>query len=146
MPFQARMRAASGRDWMIIGGGLAAFVLSLFPFVGVSAPGISVSHDAWISYSTLGVLLILAAAAAWALTILQIAAVPRLPVPLPQAVAIGAGVGTALILLRGLTYSSSLEVVGVSVGIRFGGVLLVVAGAVVTAGAILTGRSGVSRP
>jgi hypothetical protein len=144
----ARLKALSPQDWMVVGGGGAAFIFSLFPFVGVSFGPISYSVNAWHSYALLGVLLILAAAVTWTLRALDVVKLPPVPEPWTwsRIIAATSGLGSLLVLIRGLTIGSSgvaaaAARVGVNVGMRFGGYALVVAGVVMTVGAVLADRS-----
>ncbi len=136
----------SPQDWMVVGGGIAAFLFSLLPFVGVSFGPFSGSVNAWHSYALLGILLLFATATLWALRLLEAVKLPDLPLPWARVFAIATAVGTLLVLLRGLTFSanavSSMRNVGVSAGLRVGGVLLIVAGAVMTVGAVWAERTG----
>jgi hypothetical protein len=133
---------------MVVAGGLVAFVFSFFDYVGVSASvgpvSYSASTGAWHSYAVLGLLLIFAAAIAWALRALAVVAMPTLPTKFEYVVGGAAGLGTLLVLLRGVTYSSSFP--GGSVGLRFGGIVLIIAGAVVTGGALWASKVGSALP
>lgn len=133
----------SPQDWMVVGGGVAAFLFSLLPFVGVSSGPLSVSVNAWHSYALLGILLLLATATLWALRLLEAVKLPELPLPWSRVFAIATAVGTLLMLVRGLTFSANalpLPDVGVSAGLRVGGVLLILTGAVMTVGAFWAER------
>jgi hypothetical protein len=145
-----KIKALSVQDRMVAGGGILAFIFSLFPFFGVSADGFSASVNAWHSYAILGLLLLLAAVVLRVLIVTETAKLPDIPLPWPRALAIGAGVGTVLILLRGLTFGGSsigyLHADGISAGMRVGGYLLVLAGAVVTAGFVWADRIKADSP
>jgi hypothetical protein len=123
------IKSWKAQDWMVVGGGFAAFIFSFFNFVGASFDGFSVSINAWHSYAILGLLLIFAAAIAWALLALKVLQIPKLPAKLEVVAAGASGLGTLLIIIRAAAY-------GDPVGIRFGGILLIIAGFVVTAGAV----------
>jgi hypothetical protein len=128
------------QDWMVVGGGLVAFVFSLFDYVGVSLGHFgSFSINAWHSYAIVGMLLILAAAAGWALLALKAIQIPKLPVKWELIAATATSLGTLLIVVRAAAYPSP-------VGIRFGGIVVILAGFVMTAGAVwaLSAGSAVS--
>jgi hypothetical protein len=145
-----KIKALSLQDKMIAGGGILAFIFSLFPFFGVSADGFSASVNAWHSYAILGLLLLLAAVVVRSLMAAGTVTMPDIPLPWPRALAIAAGVGTALILLRGLTFGGSsigyLHSDGISAGMRFWGYLLVLCGVVVTAGFVWADRLKAGTP
>src|ERR1700722_4889785 len=118
------------QDWMVVGGGVVAFIFTLFDYVGISISHIgSYSISAWHSYAILGVLLILAAAVGWALLAVRAVQLPKLPVKSELIAAAATSLGTLLIVIRAATYPSPI-------GIRFGGIVLILAGFVMTAGAV----------
>jgi hypothetical protein len=127
------IKAWTPRDWMVVGGGVVAFIFSLFDYVGVSAGGYSASISAWHSYAILGLLLVFAVAIIWALRSFKVVELPTMNPPWEVILAAAAGLGTLLIIIRGVTYSSGFG--GVNVGVGFGGIVLILAGVVVTAGA-----------
>jgi hypothetical protein len=124
------VKAWSPRDWMVVAGGVVAFIFSLFDYVGAKLPFVgSVSISAWHSYAILGLLLVFAASVTWALRSLKIITLPPLPAKYQVISAGASGLGTLLLLLRGVTYPSPI-------GLEFGGIVLIIAGLVVTAGAV----------
>lgn len=111
----------------LIAGGVS-LLLSFFPsFVRVSAEasglGINFSsgQNAWVSYATLGMLLVLLATAAVAVKAFAASSVPdNIPMNL---IALAAGaLGALLLILRAFTYSGGVP--GVSVGPGWSGWLL----------------------
>lgn len=129
-----RMKAMSPQDWMVVGGGIGAFLFSFFPFVGVSFGPMSVSVNAWHSFALLGLLILFAVTAVWGLRILKVVKLPDAPMPWPRMLGIAAAVGTVLVLLRGVTY-------GHHAGLQVGGILLIIAGLVMASGAIWADRT-----
>jgi hypothetical protein len=118
----------SRTDWTRIGAAVVFVIGSFLPFVGVSVGGIggfnvSVSIDAWHSFGLLGVLLVLVAIAAWALQRFSSVELPTGRIDWPVAIPAVAAIGTALIALRAITYGSGI-------GLRYGAVLVIVAGIV----------------
>jgi hypothetical protein len=131
------------RDWMVVGGGFVAFIFSFFDYVGASASffggrTISVSISAWHSFAILGLLLVFAAAIVWVLRAFSVVDIPTLPTKFEYVVGGAAGLGTLLILLRGVTITG--------LGLRFGGIVLILAGIVVTAGAFWASTAGAAKP
>lgn len=109
--------------------GAVAIILSFFPsYVTVSFGPYSSGANAWHSFATLGVLLVIAATA---LAAVKAFAAEYLPDGVPWNIVITAcaGVGTVLLLLRGLTVSHA--------GLGWSGWALVIAGVVMTAFAAL---------
>ena len=122
----------SRTDLTRIGAVVVFFIASFLPFVGVSVGGlgggfrISVSIDAWHSFALLGVLLVLVAMVAWALQRFSSVELPAGRVDWAVAIPAVAAIGTALIALRAITYGSGI-------GLRYGAVLVVIAGIVFVA-------------
>lgn len=125
-------------DKIAVGAGAVALLFSFFThYVSVSFSGfgasISAGVSAWHSYAVLGMLLILAAVA---LVLIRASDVP-LPdtVPWPLVTAGASGLGVLLLLIRGLTWSESGP--GASVGIGWSGWIVIIAGVVLTAAAVI---------
>jgi hypothetical protein len=117
---------------MVVGGGALALISSFFAFVGVTLRIAFVSYsstiDAWHSYSTIGVLLVLAAAIIWTLYLLGAATLPAVKIGWGALTTGAAAVGTLLIIVRAFSYPTGVTV-------HFGGYLLIAASLAVTAGA-----------
>jgi hypothetical protein len=130
------------RDWMVVGGGFVAFIFSFFDYVGASGSigtiSYSVSVSAWHSFAILGLLLLFAATIVWVLRAFSVVDIPTLPTKFEYVVGGAAGLGTLLILLRGVTITG--------LGLRFGGIVLILAGIVVTAGAFWASTAGAAKP
>jgi len=118
--------------------GVLAFVFSLFnAYVRVSVDGgdslpgfnVSAGTNAWTSYATLGMLLVLVATAVIAVKAFAKDVLPA-GIPWTLVALVAAGVGTILLILRALTAGGSAP--GVSVGPGWSGWVLFVATIVLT--------------
>lgn len=117
--------------------GVVAIILSFFgSYVTVSAGGISVGTNAWDSYATLGVLLILVSTVVVAV---KAFAKENLPAGVPWSLvaAATAGLGTILLVLRAFTYSDN-GLSNVDVGPGWSGWLLFIAGIALTVFTVLS--------
>lgn len=123
--------------------GALTVVLSLFPaYVTVSfdgdeelgIPGISDGTNAWSSYATLGILLVIVATAIIALKQFRPQVLPA-TVPWNLVTAGAAGLGALLLILRALTATESIS--GVSVGPGWSGWLIFVTSIALTVFAVL---------
>ncbi|OUZ09983.1 hypothetical protein BHE97_09250 [Aeromicrobium sp. PE09-221] len=126
-----------------LGAGILAFILSLFDsYVTVSAGGFgSAGTNAWTSFATLGMLLVVAATALIAVRVFAGQVLPPVA-PWFLVSAVAAGVGTFLLILRAFTGGGSVPSgLGVSVGPGWSGWLLFVAGIVLTVCAVLDSRA-----
>lgn len=124
----------------MVAGGLAIILSFIESYVTVSAGSISVGINAWDSFATLGVLLIIVATA---LVAVKAFAQENLPdnVPWSLIAAVAAGLGTLLLILRAFTYSDGGFGSQVDIGPGWSGWLLFVAGIVLTACAALIFKS-----
>jgi hypothetical protein len=148
------MAAVGGRDvgtndLGVMAAGAAALVFSFLPYVGVSYKvkgfgGGSAHINAWHGWAFLGLVLVVAAAAVVAARVFADVTLPTMPVGWHVLVAGAAGLGTLILLLRGLSWGGA-EFSGLgtsySSGMRWGGYLLVLAGLVETAFAVLALRA-----
>jgi hypothetical protein len=127
------LNGMSRADMIRAGAAVVFFISSFLPLVGVTVTGlgagfnVSVSIDAWHSYALLGVLLVLAAVAVWALRTFTTVVLPTWRVAWNLAIPVVAGIGTALIAIRAIAYT------GNGVGLRYGAFLIVIAGIVFVA-------------
>jgi hypothetical protein len=117
-------------DQVVLGAGVLALIASFFPFYGlsVSAGGLgsySASINAWHSYGTVGVLLVIIATLVAAAQVFSASSLPEVPVSLNFVVAGAAALGTLLIILRAFTYKT-VSGVGGSVGLKWGAYVLMV--------------------
>ena len=120
-------------EQMFLGAGVLVFIASFLPWYGVSYnlsfAGVhtsgSSSINAWHSYATLGLLLILAATVVAAVMLLAADSLPELPVSWNVVVAGLSVVGAALVVIRSLNLPSASGP-GASVGLRWGGWVLIV--------------------
>ena len=137
-------REVNNNDLGVMAAGVAALVFSFLPYWGVSykglGTGLSGSVTAWHGWAFLGLLMILAAAGIVAARVFGGMTLPTLPVGWYVIVAGLAALGTAIVLIRGLTYPH-LSGVGASVGMKWGGYLLVLAGIVEAAFAFMAMRA-----
>ncbi|MCL3819015.1 hypothetical protein [Aeromicrobium wangtongii] len=120
--------------------GAVALILSFFEsYVTVSAGGFSAGTNAWDSYATLGVLLLIAATAIIAV---KAFAGENLPANVPWSlIAAGAaGLGTLLLILRAFTYSDGGLGSRVDIGPGWSGWVLFIAGIALTAFAFLASK------
>ncbi|MGN6723671.1 MAG: hypothetical protein ACTHJM_13750, partial [Marmoricola sp.] len=104
-----------------------------FSTSGIHMNGLSAGISAWHSYAVVGMLLVLAATVLVVIHASDIALPPTVPWPLAAAGA--AALGTFLLLIRGLTWSESA--LGASVGIGWSGWIVIIAGVVLTAAAVI---------
>jgi hypothetical protein len=101
---------------------------------------LSASTNAWTGYAVLGLLLIFAAAGITALRVFAAAKLPPLPIGPNLLVGGLAAIGTLLVILRGFTYPHG-SALGASVGVMWGGYILMIAGIAVTVFAALNFRA-----
>jgi hypothetical protein len=126
-------------DLAILATGVLAFIFSFFPYYGIhvsgSVEGIdiaggSTSYTAWHSYSTVGLLLILAGSIVAAVAILARSSFPETPVG-PRWIAAGlCALGALLYLIRLFTLPHHHVSFGAgssaSEGVKWGGYLLLI--------------------
>lgn len=127
-------------DMTRIGAAVIFFISTFLPVVGVTVKGVggfsvSASISAWHSYAVLGVLLVFAAIAIWAVQRFTAVVLPTTRVSWDVAIPALAGVGTAIIVIRGLTWTGS------GIGLRYGFFLLLISG---VAFAVLTYKRNAS--
>lgn len=107
-------------DLAVLAGGALTFIFSLFPAYlslsvdGGGLPGVDAGSNAWTSFASLGMLLILAATALVAIRVFAPQVLPKGVVPCNLITAGVAGLGALLLVLRALTASESAF--GVSIG------------------------------
>jgi hypothetical protein len=135
------LKQINRNDQGILGAGIVAFLASFMPFYGVSYNLKGFIHgsytvNAWHSYGFLGILLLLIAVGIVAVRVFANAAPPRLPIGPNLLVAGVASLGTLLLILRGFTYKSASGP-GVSLGVKWGGYLVMLAGVVVVIFAVM---------
>lgn len=128
------MRQLPRNDQLFLGAGVLVFIASFLPwygvsynlsFAGVKSSG-SASINAWHSYATLGLLLILAATIIAAVMVLSANTLPELGVSW-NVVVMGLSVaGALLVVIRSLNLPSASGP-GASVGLRWGGWVLLIA-------------------
>jgi hypothetical protein len=124
---------------VVVAAGVA-LILSLLPWyitVTFDGKGFDMSSNAWSGYSTIGMVLLLAAAALIALEALSDGSLPEV-VPWRLISVVASVFGTFLIILRALTAGSSAP--GADVGPGWSGFLLFLAAIAVTSYAVLTFR------
>jgi hypothetical protein len=115
----------------LIAGGVA-IILSFFEsYVTLDAGPVSVGTNAWDSYATLGVLLVVVATAIVAVKAFSKESLPD-GVPWNLAALVAAGLGTLLIILRAFTYPDG-GLSSVDIGPGWSGWLLFLAGIALTA-------------
>jgi amino acid transporter len=120
--------------------GAIAIILSFFEsYVTVSAGPISAGTNAWDSWATLGVLLLIVATAVIAI---KAFAKENLPdnVPWSLVATAAAGLGTILLILRAFTYSDGGLGSQVDIGPGWSGWVLFIAGIALTVFAFLSYR------
>jgi hypothetical protein len=135
-------REVNNNDLGVMAAGAAALLFSFLPYWGVSYKGlggIGGSISAWHGLALLGVFMIVGGAAIVALRVFGGADLPTLPVGWHVIVAALAALGSFIVLVRGLTYPHASGA-GVSVGMKWGGYLLVLAGVVETVFAAMAMR------
>src|SRR6185437_3059550 len=97
------------------------------------------STSAWTGYATFGLLLLFIAAGIAAARVFGGASLPKLPIGANLLVAGLAALGTLLVILRGFTYPHA-NVAGISVGVKWGGYLLMIAAIAETVFAVMNFR------
>ena len=130
----------------LIAGGLAILLSFIGSYVTVSYDGpgsvalgsVSAGTNAWTSYATLGVLLIVASTA---IVAVKAFATDKLPegVPWHLVAAAAAGLGTLLLILRAL-FPGGANVAGLSIGPGWSGYLLWIAAIALTVFTVLAFR------
>jgi hypothetical protein len=128
----------------LIAGGLAlilSFIGSYYTvsYDGPGGVGISSGTNAWTSYATLGVLLIIAATAIIAVKAFAGESLPA-GAPWSLIAAAAAGLGTLLVIARAI-FDNAPNFPGVSAGPGWSGYLLFVAGIALTVFAVLLFKS-----
>ena len=127
-------------DLGVMVAGVVAFIASFLPYWGISVkssvPGFSgsTSITAWHSYATVGLLLIFAAAII--IAVKTFASMPELPVGLHVIAAALAAIGTLLVIIRAFTINS-IDLPGISAGVKWGAYVLFIAGIAETVFALL---------
>ncbi len=123
------LKALDRLEQVVLGAGVVAFIVSFFPFYGASfsGGGISVSSTitAWHSYGFLGMLLVLAATAIAAVRLFSPKTLESLPVGGALLTFGLSALGAFLVILRGFTYKTA-SAPGGSVGVKWGGYLLMI--------------------
>jgi hypothetical protein len=136
-------RQVGNNDLGVMAAGVAALLFSFMPYWGVSYKGLGAglggSINAWHGLAFLGCLMIFAAAGIVAARVFGGVTLPTLPVGWYVIVAGLAGLGTLIVLVRGLTYPHASGL-GASVGMKWGGYILVVAGIVEAVFAVMALR------
>lgn len=118
--------------------GVVALILSFISkYVTVSAGGFSAGINAWDSYATVGILLIIVSTAVVAVKAFASENLPA-GVPWNLVAAAAAGLGTILLILRAFTYSDGGLGDRVDVGPGWSGWLLFIAGIALTAFTVLS--------
>jgi hypothetical protein len=125
------VRELPRQDQALIGLGALALLASFLPWYGFSVAigqigSIHWSHNAWHGgLAALGLILVLAATVVVAMQGLGVIDLPQLPVPWPVAIAIVDGLGALLVVINSFNLPS---VAGpyASLGLRWGGWLLIV--------------------
>ena len=147
-------RQLGRNDQLFLGAGVLVFIASFLPwygvsynlsFAGVKSSG-SASINAWHSYATLGLLLILAATVVAAVRMFAADTLPDLPVSWNLIVMGLSVVGALLVVIRSLNLPSASGP-GTDVGLRWGGWILLIACVAHAALAVLRMReAGESMP
>jgi hypothetical protein len=130
----------------LVAGVLALILSFIEKYVTVSSGPISVGINAWDSWATLGILLIVVSTA---IVAVKAFAKENLPAGAPWSLiaAATAGLGTLLLILRAFTYSDGGLGDSVDIGPGWSGWLLFVAGIALTAFTVLSFReSGEKMP
>lgn len=116
-------------DQGILGIGVVALIVSFFPYYGasVNAAGLhaSASVNAWHGWAFLGIVLIFLATALVAIENFSRDPLPRLAVSWTVIVAAMSVLGAICVFLRSVTLPHG-STFGVTYGVRFGGILLIV--------------------
>ena len=128
------MRQLPRNEQWFLGAGVLVFVASFLPWYGVSynlsfaglkSSG-SASINAWHSYATLGLLLLLAATVIAGVMDFARDTLPETPVSWNVVVTALSAVGALLVVIRSLNLPSASGP-GASVGLRWGGWILLIA-------------------
>jgi hypothetical protein len=133
------LRSLPPFDLGILIAGVLIFIVSFFPWYGVSSsgssvggfkvPGINASENAWHSYSVLALLLLLLATGVAAVAIFAASSAPQLPIGLRWIVAGLSALGGLLYVIRVFTlphHSQSIAGFSASEGAKWGAWLLLV--------------------
>jgi len=135
------LKQVSRNDKGVLGAGIVALIFSFVSHyyggsVNVGGFHYSAGVNAWHSYAIFGMLLILLATVVAAIRVAGAAQLPKLPVGPNLLIAGLAGLGTLLVLVRGLTAGSGGGP-GYSYGIQWSGYIVIIAGVIETAFAIM---------
>src|SRR6185437_12994463 len=135
------LKQVSRNDKGVLGAGIVALIFSFVSHyyggsVNVGGFHYSAGVNAWHSYAIFGMLLILLATVVAAIRVAGAAQLPKLPVGPNLLIAGLAGLGTLLVLIRGLTAGSGGGP-GYSYGIQWSGYIVIIAGVIETAFAIM---------
>lgn len=123
----------------LVAGVVALVVSFIESYVTVSAGPISAGTNAWDSYATIGVLLLVASTA---IVAVKAFARENLPAGAPWSLiaAAAAGLGTLLLILRAFTYSDGGLGSSVDIGPGWSGWVLFIAGIALTVFTVLSFR------
>lgn len=117
------IRTLPRNDQALLGLGLLAFIVSFFPYYGWNHGFGSV--NAWHQWALVGMLLILASTIVAAIQVFSTQTLPRLAVSWNVLVAGLSVLGAICIVIRSLTLPSG-TFFGASIGLRWGGWLLII--------------------
>ena len=117
-------------DQAVLGLGVLVFILSFFPYYGVSGSAfgqhVSESTTAWHGWNVFALLLLLVATLIAAAQTFAAESVPEVPVSLNLIVAALCGLGTLILIIRSFTLEHG-SVGPVDYGLRWGAYLLMIA-------------------
>jgi hypothetical protein len=125
---KAAFQGANPIDWVIMGAGVLAFILSFFPYYTVHLGGFGASGNAWHGF--FGWFAALAAVAGAAVVVLSILGT-SLPFPTPLVVLACFAVAALCVLIAGLTWPGGNGATGNLTGHGFGywaSLIVIVAG------------------
>jgi Family of unknown function (DUF5336) len=148
------LRTLQPFDLGILIAGVLIFIVSFFPWFGVSSsgasvggfkvPGVNASENAWHSYSVLALLLLLLATAVAAVAIFAASSAPELPVGLRWIAAALSSLGGLLYVIRVLTlphHSTGIAGFKASEGAKWGAWVLLIVVLVHVACAVISALS-----
>jgi len=123
---QTDVRQLPRLDQAFLGLGLLVLVASFLPYYGVSSPIVSDSDIAWHGWAALALVLMLLATALVAVQLMTDATLPALTVSWNVVVVALDALGALILVIRTLTLDSG-EILGLSIGPRWGAWVLMIA-------------------
>jgi hypothetical protein len=118
-------KAMPRHEQVALGSGLLVFIASFLPWYGVSLGPLSETFTAWHGLAAVGLILLLLAFVATAAEVFARDSLPALPVSYPVVEAGLASLGAIFVIIKSFDLPSG-SALGVDVGLRWGGWILII--------------------